>query len=138
MLRRGIRIKYPDMLKIKSFINYSVACPIDQGRANKVYLALLKGMNIFNRMKDIEDWLLSKEWDKKIEKKVTHIHILGNSSNMRMRKIVELDKFAASIRKNENYEVVKELNSSKVNKAISYLRWIRNKYRPNNVNYDIE
>jgi hypothetical protein len=98
----------------------------------------MESMNMFNRMKNFENRSLSGDWSKKIRKKIVHIHVLGNSNKMKLKNFFWMDKFAVSISRNENYEVRKELKSSKVNKAISYLRWIRNKYRPDNVNYDID
>lgn len=137
MLKRGIRIDYPDMLKIRRFIDYSITCPIDEGRVNILYFKLMKSMNMFNRLKHLEEWLMSKEWRKGLKMKVMHIHILGSSNNIKMRKVWGLEKFAVNIPENDNYEIIGQLIPAKVNKAVSNLRWIRNKYRQNKISYDI-
>jgi hypothetical protein len=60
ILRKGVRIDYRDMLKIRKFIGYSMICSIDKGRANFEYIKLMKEMKISNRIECFEDWLSSK------------------------------------------------------------------------------
>jgi hypothetical protein len=52
ILRRGIRIEYSVMLKLRSFVSYSITDSIDQGRVNNLYFEMMKKMNIFNKLKD--------------------------------------------------------------------------------------
>jgi hypothetical protein len=138
MSRKGIWTNYPSMLNIIPFIKYSITCPIDQDRVNELYFDFMKKMNIFNRLRDIEAWLLSKDWKKEMKKEVVHIHVLGNSNNMKMKKVPGLDRLDINVPRNDNFEIVREFEISKVNKAISYLRWVRNRYRLNNIKYDFE
>jgi hypothetical protein len=51
--------------------------------------------------------LLNCNWSKKIGKKVQHIHILGNSSRMKIEKVINVNRWAVNIPKNEKFEIIK-------------------------------
>jgi hypothetical protein len=53
-VKKGFKIDYHDMLKIKKFIKCSINETIDKGRANEEYIRLLKEMNVANRMSKFE------------------------------------------------------------------------------------
>jgi hypothetical protein len=109
------------MLKLRQFINYSVTDSIDQGRVNSLYFGMMKNLKFFNRLKDLESWLLSKNWSKNTSKRVQHTHILGNSCKMKMKKSSSVNRLAVIVPENENFEIMKEMEFSRVNKAIGYL-----------------
>jgi hypothetical protein len=48
MVRKSIKIRYQDMLKIRKFIRYLVIDAIDEGSANVEYIKLLREMKISN------------------------------------------------------------------------------------------
>jgi hypothetical protein len=49
-IKRGVKMGYRDMLKIRKFIKYSVIGSIDKDRVNIEYIKLLKEMKISNRV----------------------------------------------------------------------------------------
>jgi hypothetical protein len=52
--RRGINVRYRDMLKIRKLIEYSMIDSIDKGRTNIEYILLMKEMRISNRIANLE------------------------------------------------------------------------------------
>jgi hypothetical protein len=121
ILRKGIKVKYPTMMKLKKFIDYSIADVIDQERVNVMYFQMMKSMRIFNRLCALESWLLRREWNGTCKKKVRHKHILGKG-NTKLKEADAIDSFAVSASENVNFEIVRRLLPAKLNKVVSYLR----------------
>jgi hypothetical protein len=119
------------MLKIRKFIKYSMIDSIDKSRANAEYIKLMKEMKISNRVNEFESWLLGREWGTEAKKKVTHVHVLECPNSVKTKKVQNSRRYSIVIPNNLDLEIIKQVNPSKVNKAISYLKWKRNKYRPN-------
>jgi hypothetical protein len=97
----------------------------------------MKEMKISKRIDKIEKWLMSKEWETQPRKKVDNIHVLG-SPKLKEFEGTKFKRFAIIIPDSSEFEIFKEFSLSKVNKAISFLKWKRNKYRPNKVEFDYE
>jgi hypothetical protein len=93
-------------------------------------------LNIFKRIEGLENWLLSRSWNNSVVRKVMHIHVLGNLRNVKIEKRYNFNKLAVSVPECDNFEILKELKISKVNKAISYLRWVRNRFRFSKIKVD--
>jgi hypothetical protein len=106
LLRKGIKVRYSVMLKLRKFISYSITDTIDQGRVDKLYFRMMKDMKMFNRLIDLEKLLLSRKWNNGIRKKVKHIHVLGSLVNLKMKRSDKLKSFAICISENVNFEVV--------------------------------
>jgi hypothetical protein len=116
------------MLKVKKFIQYSIIDTIDKGRANTEYIKIMKEMKISNRIVKLENWLISNDWSEETKKNVTQLHILDCPNSIKVKDFKEA-KYSVIVKDNPDYEMIKEVSPSKVNKAISYLKWKRNKYR---------
>jgi hypothetical protein len=129
ILRKGIRISYSSMLKLRKFVQFSVVDSIDQGRVNKIYFQLLKNMGMFNRFVKLEEWLFGRKWKDKCVKKVNYKHFMGNNNNKMTINSEKSGFMAVIIPNNINFEIVKKLEVAKISKAISYLKWTRNRFK---------
>jgi hypothetical protein len=109
ILRRGIKVKYPIMLKLKELIQYSVVDVIDQSRANTIYFQLLKSMNMFNRFIKLEEWLLNSKWKDKCIKKISHKHFLGSIVSMKIPESGEPKSLAVIVPNNPDFEIIRKL-----------------------------
>jgi hypothetical protein len=105
MLRKGINLKYPSMVKIMKLINFSVVDSIDQGRVNRTYFQLLKSLNLFNSFRKLEPWLLNEDWKNVIIKKVKHRHFT-NYNQVRTVREKENESLAVVIPKNADFEII--------------------------------
>jgi aspartate carbamoyltransferase catalytic subunit len=75
---KGIKLKYSNMIKLKKFSHCTIVDSIDQSRVNHSYFQILKNLNMFNRFRSLESWLLEKEWKKDVVKKVKHKHFTNH------------------------------------------------------------
>jgi hypothetical protein len=137
-IRKGIQIDYHDILKIRRFIRCSIIGTINEGRANYEYIKLMKEMKIANRISKIEDWLLNNNWNSEIMKDIINIHIMGCPKLIKFEKIAKFENCSVIIPSNPEFEMVKDINLNKVNKAVNFLKWKRCKYRPNKIIMDNE
>jgi hypothetical protein len=106
ILRRGIRITYSSMMKIRKFVPFSVVDSIYQGRANRVYFQLLKNLEMFNRFKNLENWMLGRNWKEEIVRRVKHKHFMGNNY-FKLGKSNVMKPFAVIIPDSPEFEIIK-------------------------------
>jgi hypothetical protein len=128
LIRRGIKLRYSDMLKVKKIIQCTLVDSIDQGRVNREYFRLLKEMNMFSRFVKIENWMLGRSWSSDIIKKVMHKHF-SSYNFFKQRRTKFRNPMAVCIQNNINFEIVSKTSYSSISKAIKYLKWNRNKFK---------
>jgi hypothetical protein len=130
ILRRGVKLKFIHMIKLKNIIQCSLVDSIDQGRVNRFYFYCLKRMNMFNRFHKIENWLINHEWNDKIIKRVRHKHY-SNYNFFKQKKSKFKNPMAVNISSNNSFRMVLKDNQTHIDKAIKYLKWNRNKFKLN-------
>jgi hypothetical protein len=136
ILRKGIKVNYSIMLKLKKFIQFSTIDSIDKGRANSVYFRFLRSMGMFNRFAGLERWMLDSNWSCDCVKRVKQRHYMGNNFNSKMVSSKRHESLAVVVHDNPNYEIIKEMEITKLNKAVRYLKWVRNRFRMDSCNID--
>jgi hypothetical protein len=103
---------------------------IDKSRANREYLDLLKEMKMNQRVSYIEKWLLSKEWKTNEIRKVRNIHFVGKlEKEIFNRVIMNLSTHAITVSGSENFEKLYEPGFNRVEKAVEFLKWKKEKVR---------
>jgi hypothetical protein len=131
ILRRGIKLKYYNMLKIKNMMQCTFVDSIDQGRVNRYYFNCLKEMKMFNRIAKFEKWLINQVWKNEITKKVNHRHY-SNYNFFKQKKSKFKNPVAVTLQDSDDFKIINKSSSSSVNKAINYLKWNRNKFKIHN------
>jgi hypothetical protein len=121
ILRRGIKIDYSSTIKMKNLIQCTIVDSIDQGRVGQTYFQLLKNLNMFNRFKNIEDWLLKGNWKEEIIKKVKHKHFT-NHKFFKLKRTRNKKPLAVVIPSSSDFEIINKFESSNIDKAINYLK----------------
>jgi hypothetical protein len=86
-------------------------------------------MGLFNRFVNIEKWMLETKWKETSLKKVCHKHFTGNDNNLMMVRKDKSKSMAVVIPDNAKYEIIRKFEVAKINKAVNYLKWTRNRFK---------
>jgi hypothetical protein len=129
-LKNGINLDWSSMKEVLKVKERTVMLDtIDKYRANSIYLGLLKQMMMYQRVVMMETWLLSHEWKNDQILQVKNVHLFGKFIRNRLDKSLCLKSQVVTIPECSNFEKVSSWCEKKIDKAICYLKWKKDKFK---------
>jgi hypothetical protein len=129
-LKKGIILDWSSIKVVKKVKDRTMMVDvIDSYRANSEYIGILKEMAMDQRVREIETWLKSRTWKFDLIRKIRNVHLIGKSRRKVSKWWLCTEKHVVSVLDCSEFEKVSSWSAGKIEKAICYLRWKKDKFK---------